>query len=163
MEEDAMSANVPIRLAGAIAVLGLALGAGMPRAVAAEPVAFRLCVPEGDGAVEKCGIFGDPATYVVPAKQQLTIEQVSGDCSSPALADPRVQTAEIVAQTGGTILPHQVLVVTILDTPGGTVPVTNVRVYADPGSIVTIGLGGIAADPGGRFCRLVFSGQLVRP
>ena len=158
-----MNANVPIRLAGAIAVLGLLLGVETPRAVAADQVAFRLCVAEGDPAIEKCGVFGDPASYVVPTKKQLTIEQVSGDCAGAALADPRVQTGEIVAQTGGTVLPHQVLLVTVLGAPGGTVPVTNVRIYADPGSIVTIGLGGIAPDPGGRLCRLVFSGQLGRP
>jgi hypothetical protein len=44
---------------------------------------------------------------------------------------------------------------------GGYIPLTLVRIYGDPHSSITIDLTGVPAS-GDRFCRVTFSGQLVK-
>jgi hypothetical protein len=148
-----------------VGVFALAMGSGLTRHVEAadatdSPVAFQLCTPEGAGAVEKCGIFGLPPTYQVPAGRKLIIEQVSGDCADDDAAALPLR-ASIVAQTQGFVASHAIIGVPNTDAPGGKIPLTLTRIYADGNSTVTIGLSEVPVVAG-RLCRMTFSGLLVR-
>jgi hypothetical protein len=153
------------RIVAGAAIAGVAFVAWMSRRAEAadsgDPsVAFVLCTPEGALAVEKCGILGGPATYQVPVGKRLIIEQVSGNCADdggPGLP----LTANIVAQTQGVTLQHGVIGVPNADTPGGQIPLTLTRIYADSNSSVTIDVREVPAFAN-RLCRLTFSGQLVK-
>jgi hypothetical protein len=151
-------------IAAVVVVFVVAMGSGLTRRVEAADtdasVAFQLCTAEGDGAVEKCGIFGLPPTYQVPSGRRLIIEQVSGDCAdddAPALP----LRASIVAQTRGFVASHAIIGVPNPDSPGGRIPLTLTRIYADANSSVTIGLKEVPVFAG-RLCRLTFSGLLVK-
>ncbi|HEY7601704.1 MAG TPA: hypothetical protein VIB60_04285 [Methylomirabilota bacterium] len=152
-----------------VGTLALGLGAAGPAQAdvngikvreAYEPVAFRLCTAEGPNVLVKCQTLGDPPSRTVPAGRRLVIEQVSGECASDVSNPVVPPTAEILAQTGGTVVPHAIVLVPFASLPGGLVPLTLTRIYADPGSQVTIGLDGLSGE---KFCRMSFSGQLVRP
>ncbi len=125
-----------------------------------DPVAFALCTAEGAQAVEKCQAVGDPPAYQVPNRRRLIIEQVSGDCGGDgAPGEPLRMT--IVAQTGGVVVEHAIIGIPRPPQPGGLIPLTRTRIYADAKSSVTIGLTEIPAFSG-RFCRVAFSGLLVK-
>ena len=130
-------------------------------AVADLPVAFELCTPEGDAAVEKCQAFGLPPTYQVPTGRRLIIEQVSGDCASDAAEPGRHGRVSIEARTNGTDASHLITLESRPDLPAGEIPLTLTRIYADAGSTVTMGLTQVPAFAN-RSCRAVFSGQLVK-
>ena len=127
-----------------------------------EPVAFELCTPEGPLALQKCEAFGLPPSYRVPAGKRLIIEQVSGSCSGDPEATGQPFRASVIAETQGTLAEHSIIGVAEPDLPGGKIPLTLTRIYADPDSEVTIGLTEVPASDG-RFCRLTFSGQLTKP
>ena len=127
-----------------------------------EPVAFELCTPEGPLAVQKCDAFGLPPSYRVPAATRLIIEQVSGSCATDSEELGQPLRASVVAQTQGTLAEHSIIGVTEPGVPGGKIPLTLTRIYADPDSEVTIGLSEVPAS-GNRSCRLTFSGQLTKP
>ena len=157
--------KAPFVLLAAVTLASVLIG-GFPssRIAGAEslgdPVAFALCTAEGPQAVEKCEAIGDPPAYQVPQRRRLVIEQVSGDCGGdgePGL--PLKMT--IVAQTGGVVVEHGIIGVPQAPLPGGQIPLTRTRIYADPKSSVTIGLTGIPAFSG-RFCRVAFSGLLFK-
>jgi hypothetical protein len=135
-------------------------GIGTAAAQSYDPVAFRLCAADGPDGLAKCAVLGDPPARTVPSGRRLIIEQVSGECGGDVIVQAIPQSADILAQTGGTVVPHSILLVTFPTVPGGVVQLTSTRIYADPGSQVTIGLAGVSGD---SFCRLSFSGQLVRP
>jgi hypothetical protein len=126
-----------------------------------DPIAFELCTPEGDGAGEKCEALGFPPSYKVPAGRRLVIEQVSGLCGSDANQGEPLE-ASIIAQTKGVVAEHTIIGIPRLGVFGGKIPLTLTRIYADANSSVTIGVTGIPAFSD-RFCRLAFSGQLVKP
>ena len=146
-----------IRIGGVVATLALGV---IGTAAADDPVAFRLCTADGPDGLAKCAVFGDPPARTVPSGRRLIIEQVSGECGGDAIIPGLPQSADILAQTGGTVVPHSILLVTFPTLPGGVLQLTSTRIYADPGSQVTIGLAGLSGE---SFCRLSFSGQLVRP
>jgi len=148
------------------ATLTLMLMDGRPSARFAEaadlgtPVAFNLCTAEGPQAVEKCEAVGNPPVYQVPHGRRLIIEQVSGDCGGDGSPGEPLRMT-IVAQTGGAVVEHAIIGIPRPSQPGGLIPLTNTRIYADPKSSVTIGLTEIPAFAG-RFCRVAFSGLLVK-
>ncbi|MGH9897031.1 MAG: hypothetical protein ACREA0_34540, partial [bacterium] len=127
-----------------------------------EPVAFELCTPEGPSALQKCEALGLPPSYRVPAGKLLIIEQVSGSCAGDSEATGQPLRANVVAQTQGTLAEHSIIGVAEPDLPGGKIPLTLTRIYADPASEVTIGLTEVPAFSD-RSCRLTFSGQLTKP
>ena len=124
------------------------------------PVAFSLCTAEGDQAVEKCQVIGNPPAFQVPPGRRLIIEQVSGDCGGDGEPGLPLRMT-IVAQTGGVLVEHAIIGIPRPPQPGGLIPLTSTRIYADPRSSVTIGLTEVPAFAG-RFCRVAFSGLLVR-
>ena len=126
----------------------------------AAPVAFVLCAPEGFNAQQRCDAFGQPPAYQVPSGRVLLIEQVSGVCSGDDLPGEPWH-ADIVASTQGVIVPHAILGIPGALTSGGSIALTLTRIYADPGSSVTIGLIGIPGSAN-RFCHLAFSGRLLK-
>ena len=136
------------------------------RAEAAEtvdsPVAFEICTPEGAAAVEKCQVLGLPPAYQVPGGRVLIIEQVSGSCGSDAAPGLDFRP-ELLAQTNGAVVGHWIIGVTNPEDPGGLIPLTLTRIYADPASAFTIGLTGVPSGLAGRFCRLSVSGRLAKP
>jgi hypothetical protein len=148
--------QTPLRVLMA-ALLASTLAGGLSAARLAEadtlgkPVAFNLCAPEGPQAVEKCEAIGHPAAYDVPDGRTLIIEQVSGDCGSDAAP----------GLPGGVVVEHAIIGIPNASLPGGQIPLTPTRIYADPKSAVTIGLTEIPGSSG-RFCRAAFSGQLVK-
>jgi hypothetical protein len=136
------------------------------RAEAAEtvdsPVAFEICGAEGAGAVAKCEALGLPAAYQVPAGRVLIVEQVSGSCGSDA--DPGLDfRAALSAQTNGVVVSHWIIGVTNPADPGGLIPLTLTKIYADPASAFTIGVADVPTGPGGRFCQASVSGRLAKP
>jgi hypothetical protein len=140
--------------------------APMWRAEAAEtvdsPVAFEICTPEGAAAVEKCQALGLPAAYQVPVGRVLIVEQVSGSCGSDATPGLDLRPA-LLAQTNGAVVSHWMIGVTDPDEPGGLIPLTLTRIYADPASAFTFGLTGVPSGLAGRFCRASVSGRLAKP
>jgi len=136
--------------------------AAEPLAGGEVPVAFNLCTAEGSNAQDKCAAFGYPPSYQVPAGRRLIVEQVSGDCGGDATEPGLPLRVGIVAQTHGVVVEHGIIGVPWPALPGGRIPLTLTRVYADGGSIVTLG---ITEVPGfsDRLCRIAFSGQLVKP
>jgi hypothetical protein len=96
----------------------------------------------------------------VPNGRRLIIEQVSGDCASDGNPGLPLR-AGIVAQTQAAVVEHAIIGVTRPDLPGGQIPLTLTRIYADANSPVTIGLSEVPAFSA-RLCRLAFSGQLVK-
>jgi hypothetical protein len=157
--------QMPLRVLMA-ALLASTLSTGLSAARLAEaqtlgkPVAFNLCAPEGAAAIEKCDVIGHPAAYDVPSGRTLIIEQVSGDCGSDAAPGLPLRMA-VVAQTGGVVVEHAIIGIPNASLPGGQIPLTRTRIYADPKTSVTIGLTEIPGSTG-RFCRVAFSGQLVK-
>ncbi len=151
-------ATVPTAAAGHGAP---AIPVAVPVQPVLDPAAFALCTAEGLGAVEKCEAVGNPPTYQVPPGRRLLIEQVSGDCGTD-YEHGAPFLIKVVARTKGVVLGHEIIGVTRPDQPGGRIPLTLTRIYADPQSMVTIDLTGIPAVEG-RFCRVTFSGQLVKP
>jgi hypothetical protein len=127
----------------------------------ASPVAFDLCTGDQPPAVQKCQALGPPPAYQVPAGRVLIVEQVSGDCGSDAQPGLPLRP-QIVAQTSGTIVRHTIIGVTHPDEPGGRIPLTLTRIYADANSSVTIGLTDVPGGPSGAFCRVSFSGRLEK-
>jgi hypothetical protein len=125
-----------------------------------KPVAFNLCTPEGPLAVQKCDAVGHPAAYDVPSGRNLIIEQVFGDCGGDGDAGLPLRMT-VVAQTDGVVVEHAIIGIPNRSTPGGLIPLTPIRIYADPKSSVTLGLTEV---PGvsGRFCRAAFSAQLFK-
>ena len=153
------------RMVAGAAIAGLVFVAWMTRRAEAadsgDPsVAFVLCTPEGSAAVEKCGILGGPSAYDVPVGRRLIIEQVSGNCADDGSAGLPL-TAKIVAKTQGVTLQHGIIGVANADSPGGQIPLTLTRIYADSNSSVTIDVSEVPAFAN-RLCRLTFSGQLVK-
>lgn len=126
------------------------------------PIAFQLCVADGADAIVKCNAVGSPAAYQVPAARVLLVEQVSGDCGSDAQPGLALYPA-LAAQTGGVLVNHWVVGIPNPNQPGGLIPSTLTRVYADPGSTFTIDLTRVPAGSLGRFCRISVSGRLVKP
>lgn len=126
-----------------------------------EPVAFTLCTPEGPGATQTCTALGFPASYTVPPGKRLIIEQLAGSCGGDADQDESTE-ATIVAQTAGVIVGHPIGGVLLPPGSAVRIPLTLTRIYADPQSVVTIGLTSVAAFSNRR-CWLRFSGQLVKP
>ncbi len=164
-----MNTTRAIGIGSVLTTVALVLGAAGPAPAdvngikvreAYEPVAFRLCTGDGPGGIAKCSVLGDPPTHQVPAGRRLIIEQVSGECGSDEVVPVAQPVADIIAQTAGAVVPHSLALLLFPNRPGGIVSLTNTRIYADPGSQVTIGLGAISGD---SFCRLAFSGQLVKP
>ena len=127
-----------------------------------SPIAFEICAADGADAIEKCNALGMPPAYQVPATRVLIVEQVSGDCGSDASPGLPLRPA-LLAQTGGTLVGHFIVGVTDPTRPGGVIPLTLTRVYADPGSSFTIGLDHVPTGPLGRFCRASVSGRLAKP
>jgi hypothetical protein len=125
-----------------------------------SPVGFALCTPEGSAAAEKCGIFGLPPSYQVPAGRRLIIEQVSGDCADDGQPGEPLR-AGIVAQTQGAVLKHAIIGVPNAESPGGRIPLTLTRIYADGNSTVTIDVVEVPAFSA-RLCKLTFSGLLTK-
>ncbi len=127
-----------------------------------KPVAFVLCASEGQGADEKCAALGGTQTYTVAANRTLLIEQITGLCAGGAenTLPPLPQRIAITVVTGGTSVDHVLLGVRQNGNFEGFSDDT--RLYADPGSTISVDLTEIGASPGGRFCRLGFSGQLVK-
>ena len=126
------------------------------------PVAFELCTPEGPLAVQKCEALGPPPSYRVPPGTRLVIEQVSGSCATDSEEPGQPFRASVVAQTQGVLAGHSIIGVAEPGVPGGKLPLTLTRIYADPDSEVTIGMSEVPAS-GNRSCSLTFSGQLVKP
>ena len=156
-------ASVIVGVLGCVAVVALT---PVWRAEAAEttssPVAFEICAPDGDAAIEKCTSLGMPPAYQVPATRVLVVEQVSGDCGSDADPGLPIRPA-LLAQTGGTLVSHWIIGVIDPTRPGGLIPLTLTSVYADPGSSFTIGLEHVPSGSAGRFCRVSVSGRLLKP
>jgi hypothetical protein len=156
-----------LRTSLAIVVVAFAAGAASTSNVEAadsvgSPVAFKLCPAEGEDAVVKCQVIGDPASYLVPTGRLLTIEQVSGDCGGDGEPGEALRIS-IKTQTGGVSVPHWIIGVPFeTNASGGLIPLTLTRIYADPNSSVTIGLG-FVPSVSGAFCRLSFSGTLTKP
>lgn len=149
------------------AILLTALAMASPSTIRAEqskdePVAFELCAAEGPSALQKCEAFGLPPSYRVPAGKRLIIEQVSGSCSGDPEAKGQPFRASVIAETQGTLAEHSIIGVAEPGVPGGKIPLTLTRIYADSDSEVTIGLTEVPASDG-RFCRLTFSGELTKP
>ena len=103
---------------------------------------------------------GGPSAYDVPIGRRLIIEQVSGNCADDGSAGLPL-TAKIVAKTQGVTLQHGIIGVANADSPGGQIPLTLTRIYADSNSSVTIDVSEVPAFAN-RLCRLTFSGQLVK-
>ena len=123
-------------------------------------IGFALCTPEGPAAAEKCGIFGLPPSYQVPAGRRLVIEQVSGDCADDGQPGEPLRGG-IVAQTQGVVLRHAIIGVPNTESAGGRIPLTLTRIYADGNSNVTIDVGEVPAFSA-RLCKLTFSGLLTK-
>lgn len=146
------------------AVSSVAKGAtpAVPVVQVFKPVAFVLCSSEGQGADEKCAALGGAQTYTVPANRTLLIEQITGVCAGaiesalPALP----QRIAVTVVTGGASVDHVLLGLRQVGNFEGYSDDT--RLYADPSSTISVDLKYIKASPGGRFCRLSFSGQFVK-
>jgi hypothetical protein len=148
----------------AIAVVPFVMAQTTRRAEAADtgdsPIGFALCTPDGLAAVEKCGVFGLPASYQVPSGRRLIVEQVSGDCADDGQPGEPLR-AMIVAQTQGVVLRHAIIGVPNTESAGGRIPLTLTRISADGNSIVTIDVGEVPAFSA-RLCKLTFSGRLTK-
>lgn len=133
----------------------------IPVQAAVDPVAFTLCTPEGPGATQTCEALGFPASYQVPAGKRLIIEQVAGSCGGDAEQDESTEAA-IVARTAGVIVAHPISGSPLPPGLAVRIPLTLTRIYANPQSLVTVGLTSVRGS-NSRYCWLRFSGQFVTP
>jgi hypothetical protein len=126
-----------------------------------KPLAFVICAFEGDNAGQKCAALGGSPAYIVPSNRTYIIEQVTGFCTG-AESTSIVVTVDLIVMTAGMTVDH-LLIGSKPEGPGFQFQFSDdTRLYADPGSTITLGIAGIPADDGGRLCRFAFSGRLVR-
>jgi hypothetical protein len=122
-----------------------------------QPLAFVICAFESANAGLKCAALGGSPTYTVPSNRTFIIEQVTGFCileSTETVADVNLNVVTAGVQVDHLLLGFKP------EGPGFRFRLSDdTRIYADPGSTITVGI-----DTGGddRFCRLAFSGRLVR-
>lgn len=135
--------------------------AAIPVVAVIKPVAFVLCTSEGDGANEKCAALGGTQNFSVTGNRTLLIEQITGYCFGTQVSLPPLpQRIAVNVVTGGVAVDHILLGTRQNNVFEGYSDDT--RLYADPGSTISVDITGIAPSPSGRLCRLSFSGQFVK-
>lgn len=122
-----------------------------------SPVQFRLC----NFAVQNFCSSNEQTLFTVPSDRRLVIEFVSGSCITVgSMQGFTVGTASTAGGVGALHLLNLVLAPfsnTILHVSQQT------RIYADPGSMVSLAVGGGFGAGASATCTLVYSGHTVGP
>lgn len=122
-----------------------------------SPIQFGLC----NFALQNSCLSSQQTLFNVPSDRRLVIEFVSGSCTT--VGSIQALTVGIASTVGGFGALH------LLDL--AFAPFSNTilrvsqqtRIYGDPGSTVSLLVGGAFGAGGGATCTLVFSGHTVAP
>lgn len=126
-----------------------------------KPLAFVICAFEGAGAEQKCAALGGSPTYTVPSNRTFVIEQVTGNCGTDDLSAETGATIALNVVTGGVLVDHLLIAPKPEVPAAGFLVSDDTHIYADRGSTIALTLFGVPVI-NDRFCRLAFSGRLVR-